>query len=106
MQKVFILFFGMVIFSSFQVEKMRDMVPDEKTAIKIAEAVWLTIYGKEIYGERPFKAILVGDSAWLVCGSLPPAKKIKGGVRITLGGVAICRIRKKDAAILQVIHGK
>jgi len=94
------------VLPSFQVEKLRDMVPDEKTAIKIAEAVWLPIYGKDIYNERPFKASLEGDSIWIVHGSLPKTKKSNNEIHITFGGVAYCHIRKKDGTILQVIHTK
>ena len=41
--------------------KHTDYVPDEQTPIKIAEAIWLPIFGKSIYDERPFKAYLSGD---------------------------------------------
>lgn len=99
--------FSIMLFSSFQAEKIGDMVPDKKTAIKIAEAVWLPIYGRMIYNEKPYQAVLVGDTAWLVSGSMPPTKKgNKNVVYIRHGGVAICLIRKKDGTILQVIHGK
>ena len=69
-------------------------VPDEATAIRIAEAVWLPIYGKGIYEERPFRAELVKD-VWIVIGSLP---------RSSPGGVPIARISREDGRILQVTH--
>jgi len=71
-------------------------VPDEATAIKIAEAVWYPIYGKEINNEKPFKAMLK-DGTWIVTGSLPEGR---------LGGVAIAEISKNDGRILRVSHGK
>lgn len=71
-------------------------VPDAQTAIKIAQAVWLPIYGERVLRENPFKATLQGD-VWTVEGSLP-----KG----TLGGVAIAEISKTDARILRVSHGQ
>ena len=72
-------------------------VPDEATAIRIAEAIWLPIYGKEtIDREKPFKATLA-DGVWTVTGSLPEGRR---------GGVAIAEISKKDARILRVIHEK
>jgi len=74
----------------------RGFVPDEKTAIRIAEAVWLPIYGKHIYNERPFRARLVGD-IWHVTGYLPPN---------LLGGVAEVEISKADGKILRVSHGR
>ena len=71
------------------------IVPDKETAIKIAESVWYPIYGSEIYNERPFIAELEGDTAWFVQGSLPKGK---------IGGCAMIRIRKSDAAVLYVGH--
>jgi hypothetical protein len=75
----------------------RGMVPDKETAIKIAESVWYPIYGSQIYTEQPFVAELEGDTVWVVRGSLP-----KGRV----GGCAEIRLRKSDAAVLNVNHEK
>lgn len=72
-------------------------VPDAQTAIRIAEAVWEPIYGKEkIASERPFRATLK-NGVWIVEGSLPSGMT---------GGVAIAEISKKDAKVLRVSHGK
>ena len=70
-------------------------VPNEETAIKIAEAVWLPIYGKTIYKERPFKTKLI-DNIWYVSGTL----------HSPLGGVAEVEIDKTNGKILRVTHGK
>lgn len=75
-----------------------DFVPDKETAIKIAIAVWLPIYGKDIKHEKPYVAILKEDGVWEVKGSL--------GKRWKFGGVAYAYIRKKDGKILKVIHTK
>ena len=72
-------------------------VPTKMTAVKIAEAVWLPIYGEEIEQKKPFMARLQGDTIWIVEGSLP-----KG----TLGGVPYIEIRKSDCKIIKVTHGK
>ena len=72
-------------------------VPDKATALKIAIAIWLPIYGNEIYKEQPFNAVLK-DEVWTVSGSLPKGYNI--------GGVVMIRIQKKDGKILRVIHGK
>jgi len=102
MMLFFIIFF---IFSSIlfaeEIEKHSykpkdGFVPNEDTAIRIAEAVWLPIYGEEIYGEKPFKAVLE-EGVWIVTGSLPEGH---------LGGVAIAEISKEDGRILRVSHGK
>ncbi|MDD4969563.1 MAG: NTF2 fold immunity protein [Paludibacter sp.] len=71
-------------------------VPDKITAIRIAIAVWLPIYGDAIYKEKPFDAVLK-NGIWIVEGSLP-----KG----FLGGVAVIKIQKKDGKVLSVFHGK
>jgi len=77
-------------------------VPNEETAIRIAEAVWIPIYGKEkIEGEKPFRARLQ-DGVWTVVGTLP---RRKNGRR-TAGGVAIAEIAKRDGRVLRVSHGK
>lgn len=72
------------------------LVPDAATAVRIAEAVWLPIYGKRIYEKRPFVATLQGD-VWVVTGTLP---------KDTLGGVPEAHIAKQDARVLKVIHGQ
>jgi len=71
-------------------------VPDETTAIKIAEAVWLPIYGDTIYTEKPFKTVLK-NGVWIVEGSLPEGY---------VGGVAEIEIAKDDGKILRVSHGQ
>jgi hypothetical protein len=70
-------------------------VPDQKTAVRIAVAVWEPIYGKEqIATERPYTAVLK-DGVWNVSGSLPPSM---------LGGTAFAAISKKDGTVLNVFH--
>ncbi len=72
-------------------------VPDQKTAIAIAEAVLRPIYGEETLAhERPFTAKLAGE-LWTVEGSIPPGM---------LGGVATAIIAKKDGRIMAVWHEK
>ena len=72
-------------------------VPDSRTAIKIAVAVWEPIYGAaQIAREKPYHATLC-DGVWTVTGSLPGR---------TLGGVAIAEISRQDGRILRVSHTK
>jgi hypothetical protein len=72
-------------------------VPDEKTAVAIALAVWVPIYGeKQIKTQKPYKAEL-RDGIWYVSGSL------KDG---WVGGVAEAEIVKDDARVIRVTHGK
>ncbi len=76
----------------------RIYVPDEETAIKIAEAIWLPIYGEEVLESKPFVAKLVGDTVWLVKGTLPEPYEV--------GGVPHIKIRKVDARVTDVYHTK
>jgi hypothetical protein len=72
-------------------------VPDSATAARIAEAVWIPIYGEaHIRRERPYHASLEGD-VWRVVGYLPPNH---------VGGTALAEISKSDGRILRVIHSK
>jgi len=81
---------------SFKPEQ--GFVPDEKTAIAIAVAVWSPIYGeKKIKSEKPFKATLT-NGVWHVEGTLP--------IKYAEGGVAEAEISKNDARILRISHGK
>jgi hypothetical protein len=77
-------------------------VPNQDTAIKIAEAVLTPIYGAEkMNQEKPFVAELRGG-IWSISGTFhddtPGA--------IAKGGVAIIEISKADGRILRVSHGK
>src|SRR5262245_52516346 len=67
-------------------------VPDEVTAVRIAEAVWIPIYGEaELAAQRPFRAELRGH-VWYVSGTMPspPDKEW-----ITVGGVAEASIDRR-----------
>jgi len=76
----------------------RGFVPNEETAIKIAKAVWIPIYGKRIlFKKRPFVATLVDNEVWVVEGTLR---------KWLLGGVPYIEIRKDDGKILKVTHTK
>lgn len=73
------------------------LVPDSKTAISIAVAVWTPIYGeKQVAGQKPYSAVLA-DGKWTVRGSLP---------KDWVGGVALAVISREDGRVLRVSHGK
>jgi hypothetical protein len=69
-------------------------VPDSLTAIKIAEAIWVPIYGENIYEYLPFEAVLINDSIWIVSGT----------VHTTKGGSPFAEIKKKNGMIINVYH--
>ncbi|NJK92684.1 MAG: hypothetical protein HC904_13185 [Blastochloris sp.] len=76
--------------------KDRDVVPDEATAVAIAKAVCLPIYGESsISRQLPLKAKLINE-LWIVRGTL--GKEF-------VGGVIIVEISKKDGKIYSVSHG-
>jgi hypothetical protein len=82
----------------FSYHPPNGMVPDAETAKRIAEAVWLPIYGKKIIdSEKPFKVHLKGD-VWIVEGADLPKDWV--------GGVALAEIAKSDGRILRISHGK
>ena len=73
-------------------------VPDSGTAVRVAVAVWIPIYGaSQIGSEQPYVATLK-DGVWTVTGTLPR--------QYNLGGVATARISKRDGRILFVLHGQ
>jgi hypothetical protein len=73
------------------------VVPDGRTAIRIALAVWGPIYGdKEIEGGKPYVARLK-NGIWTVEGSLP---------KDWYGGTAYIEINKADGKVLKVTHYK
>jgi hypothetical protein len=80
------------------VRPKNGFVPDANTAVKIAEAVLIPVYGeKKISGERPFKATQQGD-VWRVTGTL------NCGAPNCVGGTAVIRISKTTGEILFVGH--
>lgn len=74
-----------------------NYVPNEETAIKVAEAIWYPIYGSKIENTKPYKIYEKDSLVWIVEGTLP--KGIKGGV-------PYIEIQKKDCKVLKVTHGK
>ena len=82
-------------------------VPDSKTAVKIAEAVLVPLYGEStVLRERPFTAKLKGD-VWTIEGTMycegPDGKLVPG---ICPGGVAVVQLSKTDGRILSLVHYK
>jgi hypothetical protein len=74
-------------------------VPNAETAVKIAEAVLVPVYGqKQVESERPFKATLQGDS-WTVQGTLQCSPNC-------MGGTALVEISKSTGQIVQMFHTK
>jgi hypothetical protein len=72
-------------------------VPDTETAIQIAKAVLVPVYGDaKIKAQEPFSATLK-DDIWRVEGHLSQG---------VVGGAALVEIAKSDGRIIRMIHGK
>ncbi len=71
----------------------RGVVPDEITAVKVAEAIFLPIYGEEeVSRYRPYEATLK-DGIWTVYGTLKPSAR---------GGTPTMTLQKNDGRVLDV----
>jgi hypothetical protein len=76
---------------------INGVVPDARTAIRIALAVWGPIYGNhKIADEMPYIARL-NNGVWTVEGSLPEGWR---------GGTAYIEINRADGKVLKVTHYK
>jgi hypothetical protein len=78
----------------------RGLVPDKKTAIKIAEAVLFPIYGEsQIKSERPYDVTLT-NGFWRVTGSLPTPRPGE----VMFGGTFYITISQWDGRIIEIGH--
>lgn len=81
-------------------------VPNSTTAVKIAEAVLVPVYGEaKVASERPFTATLKAG-VWTVQGTLRCPDGKGGTTTECVGGVAVVKLSKADARILFMIHYK
>ena len=89
-------------------------IPDSITAEKVAQAVWIPIYGeKEIVDQKPFETELIGR-VWHVQGTFPPpaweTTEIDGKLQtyktVMIGGTAEIEIDRYTGKIRRVIHGE
>lgn len=109
-------FFGLLVVSLLcgpllaQQSGRTNRVPDQETAIKVAEAIWLPIYGKSIYERTPFTAELK-DGIWYVTGTLqPPYYEITATgdsiLHLAKGGVPYIQIASTNCEVIDVGHSK
>jgi hypothetical protein len=76
-------------------------VPNAETAISIARAILIPIYGAgAIKAEEPLTAHRHGDT-WIIEGTLPCPKDAS-----CVGGTAELQLSAKDGRILSVVHHK
>lgn len=85
----------------FQTKPVNGYVPDTTTAVRIAEAVLIPIYGtKQIAYEKPFHATLSGD-VWTISGTLHCKTTAKS---VCVGGTAIVQLSKITGEVLLLGH--
>jgi NTF2 fold immunity protein len=81
-------------------------VPDSATAVQIAEAVLVPVYGKkQIESEEPLTAKLEND-VWTVNGTLRCPDGKGDTTPHCVGGTAVVQISKIDARIIFMTHYK
>jgi hypothetical protein len=84
--------------TAFCEDKMDDKVNvdlDESTAVQVAEAVLVRVYGKEVLDEKP----------WNVT-SIKRGFRIEGTLRASKGGVAEIEIDRTNCEVILIAHGK
>lgn len=92
-----VLTMGMASDGNASATAKEGFVPNAETAIRIAEAILIPIYGTEtVKNEKPFTAVLNGN-VWTVTGTLPTG---------SLGGVSTVEIAKDSGCVLRATHGK
>jgi hypothetical protein len=80
-------------------------VPDEATAVKIAEKALTRIYGRKIIeSERPFTATLT-NGIWHVIGSVNCGEQSGAAISVPcVGGAAMADIKQSNGRILKTGH--
>ena len=78
----------------------RGFVPDSATAVRIAVAVWIPLYGEsEIKAQQPFVATLK-DSVWTVTATPHAITYLLLAGKVIEGGTLLAKIAQSDARIL------
>lgn len=91
-----IFFLGFCSFNCNSFKERKD-VKEEELILKIGQEIAFREYGDIIKSELPLRAKLVGDTLWVVEGTLQKGLK---------GGTVYIEIRKSDKKVLKIIHYK
>jgi len=91
----------------------KDVIPQKDLAVKIALLLLESIYGKNIYEEKPYRVALL-DSVWVVETScMPPTNtdnsKVESDMEletIICGGVGHVEMNKHTGEIYSIYHTK
>lgn len=100
-----IFFLGLVFFSCNNLDKSRpakeglksEEEREKEGVLKIGQEIAFREYGDVIKNELPLSAKLVGDSVWIIEGTLPKGSK---------GGTIYIEIRNGDDKVLKITHYK
>ncbi|MCC9019815.1 YbbC/YhhH family protein [Flavobacterium lipolyticum] len=80
------------------VDNERILLKDKNTAVKIAESVLFSIYGKQnIIEKRPYEIYFLDKYYWFITGTLPKNSK---------GGAFLIIIDARNSKILRISHEK
>jgi len=82
---------------SFKEKTSKTEDLEKEKVLKFAKDTALQVYGTMIENELPMVAQLIGDSLWIVNGTLP---------KNAVGGTVYIEIRKRDNKVLQLTHYK
>ena len=78
------------------------LIPNETTAVKMAEPELLHFYGASVIAsERPLAAELRGET-WVVSGTLHCGKRTNS--TDCVGGVATAHLSKSDGRVVEIFH--
>jgi len=103
------LFLAVTLSAQISPQPTNVRVPDEATALKIAEPALIKTYGKrQIEDERPLTATL-DNGIWIVSGTLCSTDRNGNrtcGQHMCVGGTAVLKLRQNDGKILSIIHYK
>lgn len=76
------------------------VVKNSEIAISLAKITLISVYGdSQIKKQLPLNARLINHETWLISGTFNEPSG-------SLGGVAEILLRKRDGAVLGMIHGK
>lgn len=79
------------------IDNKTAIIKDSITAIRVAEPILFSIYGKDnITQQRPYEAYFI-DNYWVISGTLP--KNYAGGTFLIL-------IDARNSRIVRITHGK
>lgn len=78
-------------------------IPDEPTAVAVAEAVLKAVYGAKVIEEQLPLLARRREDEWVVTGTF---HQLTGSNVIKVGGVATVRLSVRTGCVLGMIHGR